>query len=113
MKSAITSLIKDYSLPFKTDVFNAKDSQGNEVGHLILNNSVITSINCSMVENAAYTITIKDLQTVKDISDAESKVDELNAKLDDKSIVIEGNGFSNSVKQWLIQVGLKIAGLFS
>lgn len=99
-------------IPYSTDRFNAYTQDDEIVGHAIIEKKVISSIDCSLIEDPTYNIYILDLQTIEDIYAAESRIDELNRKLDSGDIRVEGTSTMKSVMVAFTRLGLKVAGWF-
>lgn len=100
-------------LPYKNEVFIAYQNE-NVIGHVQLKDGVITSINCNNTnETATYTVTVKDLQTVKDVFESNNTADIFNEKQSNDDIIVKGETFTKSVKLFFTNVGIKIASWFT
>jgi len=99
-------------IPYKNDVFNVY-SQNEPIGLMELKNGEIIKIECGKLsEKPTFSIYIKDIDTIKDIFESESPVDEFNNKLKSKDLDIRGNNITSKIKGFFTRLIAGVAGLF-
>jgi hypothetical protein len=104
--------VPDY-FPYKNDVLNIYTMDDSPVSALVVQNKVLKVLVCEEIDNATIKIFVKDLETVKAITTAESPADAFDAALSEKTIILEGQNFGAKVGTFFIRIGAKIASWFS
>jgi hypothetical protein len=100
-------------IPYNNEVFNIYTGENEAVGHITIEKKEVSSAGCELDENPTYDIFIKDISTIKDISDSENPIDALNKKISDKEIEIKGKSTGKKLKGFFTRIGLKMAGWFN
>ncbi len=100
-------------IPFNNEVFNIYTLDGQTVGHIEIQKKQVASISCETSEKPTYDIKIKETQTIKDILASEKPIDELNSKIKNKEIILEGQSSGKKLKGFFTKIGLKLAGWFN
>jgi hypothetical protein len=95
-------------IPYKNDVINAYTLDGEIIGHIVINNRVVTSIDCELTEKPNFILKVKDLDVVKSINSISS----LNNALNNEDIVIEGQSLGKKLKNIFAKLGIRIASIF-
>ena len=107
-----TGLYMPKFLPYKNERFNVYTLQNETVGHMIIEKGVITSVNCTQIENPTYLLYIKDDIAVKEIKNNDKPAKDLDKKIAAAEIKLRGASFTKKVKGTLTRIGVKIAGWF-
>ncbi|MFT4326090.1 MAG: hypothetical protein ACMXYK_01160 [Candidatus Woesearchaeota archaeon] len=102
----------DGRLMYSNDVFNAF-SQGEVVGHIVLDDRVVTSMGCDLVENPTFIVEIKDLETIEAINTAESTFSALDSAMSRGDISLQGQSLGKRVKGFLTRAAVKVASWFA
>jgi hypothetical protein len=97
------------AMPYKNDIFNVYTIDGDIIGHIKLENRIVKSIDCNLIENPDFIVKVKDLEVVKSITSA----DTLNQALKANEITIEGQSITKKIKNTFTKLGIKIVSLFS
>jgi hypothetical protein len=100
-------------MPYKNEVFNAYDFKGNPIAHLVIKNKEIISYGCDVVEDATYKVSIRSVDTIKNIQDAKSPMKEFNKKLKTKEIQVKGVKLTKKLKWAFTKPVVKIGSWFS
>lgn len=100
-------------VPYSNEVFNIYTKDGQTVGSVVIEESVVTGISCEETEGATYNIYISGKSTIDDVINSSSKADVIDQKLDDDEIVIEGQTFTKRVKNFFTVLGIEMGSWFS
>lgn len=95
------------SIPYKTEVANVYTLDGKAVASITLNNKAFGTVECSESVKPTLRVYVKDLQTMKDIKDADDKVATFKQKMSDKDIKIKAVGFGKKIKLFFGKIALK------
>ncbi len=99
-------------VPYTNEVFNFYIGE-EFFAEIVLEEKQVKEAFCEVNEERTYDVYIKDIQTIKDISDSENPLDEYHSKKSAGEIQIKGATFGKSVKQFFVNIGLKIVGWFN
>ncbi|NQV08576.1 hypothetical protein HQ529_01845 [Candidatus Woesearchaeota archaeon] len=99
-------------IPYNNEIMNVYLMSEEPVGSFIIEEKIVTEYNCSLMDVPTYNIYVEDVQTIKDINDAESPLDELNNKIKNKEIVVQGINFSKKFKFFFTKAAIRIGSWF-
>ena len=99
-------------IPYSNERLNIYTAEKELVGHLILEDGIVTSYNCEETDNPTYNVTIMSKSTIDDILNSENMIKGLNRKLNNKEIDLVGMTYSKKIKGFFTRLGLNIASVF-
>ena len=105
--------IKTKIIPYKNEQIMVNTFKGDYLGTIKIQEREIKEIVCDEELETTFTATIKNVQTVKDITSADSALDEYFAKKKAKEIVIKGNAFGKKMKMGFSNFLMRIGSWFS
>ena len=100
------------NIPYSNEVANFYIIDGDIIGHMVLEDKVVLEANCTETIEPTYNVYILNLDTIKDIEYAESPVDEVDNKISEGEIIIEGTNFGKKVKALGLRVIIKVVSWF-
>jgi len=99
-------------VPYSNEVANFYTIDGDVIGHMVLEDKIVIEVNCTETTEPTYNVYILNLNTIKDIEEAESPVDEVDDKISEGEIIIEGTSFGKKAKALAIRSVIKIISWF-
>ena len=99
-------------IPYSNEVANFYTVSGEIIGQMVLEDKVVVEADCNETIEPTYNVYILDLDTIKDIEEAESAVDEVDDKISEGEVVIEGTSFGKKAKALAIRSVIKVFSWF-
>lgn len=99
-------------LPYPNDRFMLYTQDEELIGHVIIRNREIVSIDCTEIDTPTFVVSIKDLSTVQHLFTSQTPVSTLDSYIAQQHIRFEGQSFGKKTKQFFTRVGIKIASWF-
>ncbi|MFT7615982.1 MAG: hypothetical protein ACI8Y7_000810 [Candidatus Woesearchaeota archaeon] len=100
-------------IPYKNEKINIYTTTDEPVGHITTKDGALSELDCTLIEEPTYIIKVQDVQTIKDILEAESAADALDDALGDDKILVDGQTATKAVKNFFTQIFIKIGSWFS
>ena len=100
-------------LPYKNEQINIFDNYSQIIGGLETSEGLVQSFGCVELENPTLLVTIKDLTVIDDIVLANNSIKELNNKILNEEILVEGVGFGSKFKVFSSKVALRVVSWFN
>ena len=99
-------------LPFKNEVFNVYDLDGNSVGHVSIEDGSITESNCDLSDDSTYSVFVRDDVVIDNIKNSEKPAKAYKEARKSGDIRVEGSGFGKRMKIGFINFFASIASWF-
>lgn len=100
-------------VPFSNEIINLYLGDSAVIGHIILKDKVLSSMECTEHEDATFIVHIENSQTLYDIQKGESRLKVLVEKLDSDEISVEGTTFGKKVSWFFAKAGMRIGSWFA
>ncbi|MFT4312523.1 MAG: hypothetical protein ACMXYF_04820 [Candidatus Woesearchaeota archaeon] len=98
---------------YKNERFLVYQLDGDPVGHIIIEDNVIQSANCTLIEDQTFSVHLDSVQTIVQIQESQRPLREFNAALSQGRIQVEGESLRKNVKRTVTRWAIRIGSWFS
>lgn len=99
-------------IPYKNEVMNIHLKDASFAGHFILEEKVVTTLDCGAAENPTFNVYLKDVAIIDEVFGSQDPLDMFDEKLSNKEIEIKGTTGSKKIKAGFTKLAIKVVNWF-